>query len=234
MRIPGRAVGFAQDGDRVAWVCGAGIELLNMQTGMRSHVVSRPAGPCDPSAAGPVDLALAGVRALVFTATWSNASGHFTAYTGSPRTAGLRAVIGGRSDLPKSDVGADPQMLIAGSGSTLALTSGCESCSGIDSKVVVGLHAVRVAHVPSLTAFSVGGGRLGMVSGPESSTMYSLIAWLPSGSIVASKTAYRAGDERTTRVSVAADGHEFPLPEPTSDGAPSPDGRKIAVVRTIP
>src|SRR3954469_18663052 len=44
--ISGRAAGFAQSGDRVAWVCGAGIELLNVRTGRRSEIVSRRSGRC--------------------------------------------------------------------------------------------------------------------------------------------------------------------------------------------
>ena len=237
-RISGYSSGFAQSGDRIAWVCGAGIQLLNVRTGRRSGIAAPPSGRCDTS--NWIDLELAGDRVLVLTVNASASSIHFQAYTGTPRTNGLRHVSGGRSDLAKDFVAGDPRSLTAGSGSTLALTGGgcdldCNKRTFNAAKVVVGTRALVMVPGVDADALTVGGGRLGIVSGSQSFTDYALVGWLPNGSVAASKSGC-AACEGTAWVSIAADGRESPLPEPEpgGDGVPSPDGSKVALVKGIP
>ena len=232
MSVHGSIAGFAQDGNRIAWLwpgarrCQDVVRLRNLHTHAQVSLAAKRGATCPPADGLLGSLALAGDHALwaVYDASGGNTVINYSVYvvSGRPR-ARDRVVYRFDEEVDKDDNGdaPEPTVRMAGDGSTLLLAAG-----NAIRRVVRG-RLIRVARFPA-TAFATAGGKVALArqTTPGGCVCDETPRWSPDGG----RLVFSSAPQNSTRRGVYTIAFSGGAPSRLADGLDprwSPDGSKI-------
>ena len=245
LEVRGRIDGFAQDGDRIAWVNGSEPcrRRLHFRRLSRSTSTVRASAACDSEyfAGGSMaGMVLAGKRALWVYGSASNTAFHFRLFTAAVDDLRVRAVgsVDTERDPELFDEGYFP-VPMAGAGQMLAYAD----ISNAEERDPLGVYQVtgstrHLVDSESTAALAVSGGRLALARRVGAGLLWNEYpSWSPDGGTIAfaSTRGAAGGVLKAELYALNADGTG--LRRVTTSGGSvstyswSPDGRSLAYQR---
>src|SRR5262245_7739031 len=233
--VHGKIGGFAQDGNRIAWLqpgapCRDFVQVRNLRTRKQFRLAAKRGATCPP-AAGYIEgrLALAGTRALwaVFDESGGNTVVNYAVYVvyGRPGIRD-RVTFGFDEEADKDDNGdaPSPDVAMAGDASTLVF-----AVDGVTRRLVRG-RAVRTARIGGTWVLAAAAGKIAVAkqSTPGGCVCNESPSWSPDGSLLVFASG-RDNSEAPAAYTMPASGG---APSRVAAGVSprwSPDGTNLAL-----